>query len=222
MVVLSERQSVVLEVGTDGLCQPMGQPSSLLRRFPQRRPYRLYHFLSDLDDLVEAERSDRHRLRIAAVLLQRFLHQADWIGETFPIPDETSGWGVHTLYDEPGYPFTVQTVSWLPGQRSPIHNHAAWSIVAILGDATTGRERNTFWRRVDDRSQPEKARLEVAGERLLLPGDTIGFEPAAIHCVEQEYAEDSWLPTFTFNIYGQTNYSQRYEYDVDRETVKNF
>ncbi len=42
------------EVMGDGICRPMASPpKALLDRFPYREPYRLYRFLSDLDDLVD-------------------------------------------------------------------------------------------------------------------------------------------------------------------------
>ena len=218
----TRRQPASLMVDADGVCQTMGKPPSQLRRFPQRHPYRLYRFLSDLDDLVETVKDDRDRLRIAAELVRRLLAQATWIADTFPMPGEEKGWAVHTLYKEPDYPFTVQTVSWLPGSPSPVHNHATWSLVALMGDETAGRERNRLWKRTDDRSQAGHAELELMEERLLLPGDIIGFTPEAIHSVEQEAAADSWLPTFTFNIYGETDYPNRFEYNPEKQSVKNF
>lgn len=222
LVTLTERQTATLMVDASGISRPMGKPPTQLRRFPNRRPYRLYRLLSDLDDMVDAVKDDRDRLRIAAVLVRRFIEQADWLGDTLPMPDEEKGWAVHTLYQEPNYPFAIQTVSWLPGQPSPVHNHATWSIVAIIGDETSGRERNYLWRRTDDGSQAGRADLDLAEEQLLYPGDLIGFTPDAIHSVEQVHAEDSWLPTFTFNLYGKPNYSKRYEFDPEQHAVKNF
>ena len=216
------RQPASLIVDASGISQPMGQPPSQLRRFPHRSPYRLYRFLSDLDDLVENVKDDRDRLRIGAELVRRLLKQATWIADTLPMPSENTGWAVHSLYKEPDYPFTIQTVSWLPGSPSPVHNHATWSLVALMGDESAGRERNRLWKRVDDRSRKGYAQLELAEEKLLYPGDIIGFTPNAIHSVEQEVAPDSWFPSFTFNIYGETNYPNRFEYDPDRNSVSNF
>ena len=55
------------EVMGDGICRPMpSPPKALLDRFPYREPYRLYRFLSDLDDLVEMVPHDLQRIGIAA------------------------------------------------------------------------------------------------------------------------------------------------------------
>ena len=42
--------------------------------------------------------------------------------------------------------------------------------------------------------------------------------PDAIHSVESLGDE----PTITFNIYGETNFSQRFEFDTLTNTAKNF
>lgn len=210
------------EVAADGQVRAMASPTAtLMRRFPQRKSYRLYRFLSDLDDLVAAVRSDRDRLRIATVLVRRLLERSPWIVNTCPQPDPDLGWGVHFLYDEPGYPFTIQTVSWLPGQTSPIHNHGGWSLVAIIGDpARSGRERNRLWHRQDDGSQAGYGQITQISEVILQPGDMVGFTPEAIHDVcALPASETAPQPTLTFNIYGETDFKNRYEFDPEQNTA---
>lgn len=187
----------------------MGSPTaSLLRRFSLRKPYRLYRFLSHLEDLVGAVRDERERLRVAAVLVRHLLEESAWIAESCPLPDLALGWAVSFLYDEPGYPFTVQLVSWLPGHGSPVHNHAAWGIVVVLGDpAQDGHEENTLWQ------QTEQGGVEKTGILTLKPGDVIGFTPEAIHSVQAVDPVGLGRPTLTFNVYGETDFSQRYEYN---------
>ncbi len=210
-----------LEIAGDGQWRSMpAPPASLLRRFPLRKPYRLYRFLTDLEDLFSSGKPGREQLRIAAVLTRHLLEQSSWIAETCPQPDAKVGWGVAFLYDEPQYPFTVQVVSWMPGESSPVHNHAAWSLVTLLGDPEiAGREHNTFWRR-QPAEKPEETPVEVVSELLLYPGDLIGFTPEAIHSVRSVPAdpENSW-PTFTFNVYAETDYRQRYEFDPETGTA---
>lgn len=63
---------------------------------------------------------------------------------------------------------TVQTVAWLPGRVSPIHNHATWGVVALI----SGEEKNKLWRRTDNQGGIEKA-----GEIILTPGEIISLMP---------------------------------------------
>ncbi|MGW0520454.1 cysteine dioxygenase [Crossiella sp. NPDC003009] len=38
----------------------------------------------------------------------------------------------HLVYVDPGGRFSVVSLVWLPGQRTPIHNHRCWCVVGVL------------------------------------------------------------------------------------------
>jgi predicted metal-dependent enzyme (double-stranded beta helix superfamily) len=173
------------------------------------RPYRLYRFLTDLEDLLEQEIEERLRLKIICNLVRHLLKDASWL--YFPLqPDPETGWAVSTLYDEPEFALTVQLVAWSPGMVSPIHNHGSWGVVALLN----GQEKNHLWRR----SQDDPNRLEKVSDLILTPGNIITFSPQAIHQVETLGDEVA----ISFNLYGDTNYSQRFEFDITTHTAANF
>lgn len=174
--------------------------------------YRLYRFLTDVEDILETIKDDRQRLEKIRPLVRRLLTSSDWLQGEYREPNPDTGWSVLMLYDEPKFPLTVQTVVWLPGRVSPIHNHAAWGVVALI----SGEEKNTFWRRTRD--SEGRDRIENRGEQVLVPGDIISFMPDAIHHVEAMGEE----PTITFNLYGETDYQQRFEFDPITHTAKNF
>ena len=174
-----------------------------------QQTYRLYRFLTDLEDILLSFDDDCKRLEAIRPLVRRLLISSEWLQYEFINPNPETGWSVVTLYDEPDYPLTVQTVAWYPGQVSPIHNHATWGIVALLG----GQEKNTLWKQVDD-----NGRIEKSGEVILNPGEIISFTPDAIHHVEALGDE----PTISFNLYGETDYDQRFEFDLAQGTRKNF
>ncbi|HBL11316.1 MAG TPA: cupin [Cyanobacteria bacterium UBA11162] len=174
--------------------------------------YRLYRFLTDLEDILKDIKDDGKRLEKIRPLVRRLLTSSYWLQGEYREPDPDKGWSVLMLYDEPGFMLTVQTVVWLPGMVSPIHNHGTWGVVALI----SGEEKNTFWRRTNDPEFPD--RIEAVGDRILSPGDIISFTPDAIHSVEVIGEE----PTITFNIYGETEYDQRFEFDVVNHTAKLF
>lgn len=174
--------------------------------------YRLYRFLTDVEDILETIKDDRQRLEKIRPLVRRLLTSSDWLQGEYREPNPDTGWSVLMLYDEPKFPLTVQTVVWLPGRVSPIHNHAAWGVVALI----SGEEKNTFWRRTRD--SEGRDRIEKGSEQVLVPGDIISFMPDAIHHVEAMGEE----PTITFNLYGETDYQQRFEFDSITHTAKNF
>jgi len=177
------------------------------------KKYRLYRFLTDIEDIIERTQDDRERLAAIRPLVRRLLTSSDWLQGEYLEPDPQLGWSVLTLYDEIDFPLTIQTVAWSPGQVSPIHNHAAWGIVALI----SGKEKNILWRRSDE--QKNRDRIDRVGEQILSPGDIITFTPDAIHSVEAISSEEAAI---SFNIYGETNYDQRFEFDPINHKAENF
>ncbi|MEL7034636.1 MAG: cupin [Cyanobacteria bacterium J06592_8] len=176
------------------------------------RPYRLYRFLTDLEDILEEVKDDQQRLKLICPLVRRLLKSSEWLQYNFSFPDPTTGWSVLMLYSEPDFPITIQTVVWTAGSVSPIHNHATWGVVAML----SGQENNKFWQRAPTSEYPDQ--ITSVGEQLLNPGDILCLMPDAIHQVEAIGDE----PTISFNLYGETDFDQRFEFDCDRHTAQIF
>lgn len=175
-------------------------------------PYRLFRFLTDLEDTLLNTDDDRDRLQAIMPLVRHLLTSSYWLQMEYEAPSAKTGWSVKMLYREPEYPLTVQMVAWQPGGMSPVHNHGTWGIVAIV----SGTEKNRFWKRSPTAEHPD--RLELIGEQILEPGEIIGLMPDAIHSVESVGDE----PTISFNIYGETNYQQRYQFEPKNHTAKLF
>jgi predicted metal-dependent enzyme (double-stranded beta helix superfamily) len=184
---------------TQGICEEI-KGSEI--EFPDA-PYRLYRFLTDLEDLLSNVSSDRDRLQAICPLVQQLLTSSYWLQVPDEPPDPDLGWSVQMLYDEPFFPLTVQLVTWLPGVTSPIHNHGAWGLVAMI----SGQEKNTFWRRSPTPEFPDK--IERVGDLIISAGEIVTFLPDTIHSIKAIGNE----PTISFNIYGETDYKQRFEFD---------
>ena len=174
--------------------------------------YRLYRFLTELEDTINNYQNEEEILKIIIPKVRKLLIQSEWIQFEYILPNPEIGWSVNTLYDEPDFPLTIQMVTWLPGQISPIHNHGTWGIVAII----SGTEKNTFWQKY---STPDSdCAIEYVSEKVLSPGDIMGFTSDAIHQVEVMGDE----PVVSFNIYGITDYTSRFEFDPIKQTATNF
>jgi len=196
-------------VTTEGISQTC-QSQSDLEAFVE--PYRLYRFLTNLEDILLSVPDQQQRLLLIQPLVRRLLTSSYWLQMEFTDPPPNPGWSVRFLYQDHQFPITIQMVAWLPKNVSPIHNHGTWGIVALLG----GQEKNQFWRRSPTLEAPN--RIEPVGEQILLPGDIIGFLPDTIHSVEPRGDE----PAVTFNLYGETDYFQRFEFDPVNHTAQNF
>jgi predicted metal-dependent enzyme (double-stranded beta helix superfamily) len=177
-----------------------------------RDNYRLYRFLTEVEDVLNDVADESSRLPELRMLVRRLIVNSYWVQSQYLEVCPATKTSVLLLYDELGFPLTMQTVTFAPGVVSTIHNHGTWGIVAVL----KGQEKNTFWQR--DRSPEFTDKIAPTGELTLFPGDIISFTPDAIHCVEAMGDE----PTVTFNIYGETNPKERFEFDIINHTAKNF
>ncbi|AFY37427.1 hypothetical protein Lepto7376_1056 [[Leptolyngbya] sp. PCC 7376] len=170
--------------------------------------YRLYRFLTELEDLLRENPDDASLVRQIAPMVRRLLTSSYWLQGSYSEPDPKKGWSVDMLYDEPEFPLTVQMVAWQPGTVSPIHNHAAWGIVAFVN----GSEKNILWR------ESESGDIESVGEQTFEAGDIVTFVPETIHHIEA-IGDDTVV---SFNVYGKTDYQNRYQFDQKTGSKKLF
>lgn len=196
-------------VDNNGICFPL---KTLSRTSKTASVYRLYRFLTDLEDILETITDDAKRLGSIVPLVRKLINDSPWLVLSINEPNPDIGWEIMTLYDEPSFPLTVQLVAWAGGTVSPIHNHGCWGIVALL----EGKEKNTFWRKNFQPNQPDK--IEKVGEKILTEGDILCFSADAIHHIEAMGNQ----PTISFNLYGETHYDKRYQFNVKENTAINF
>ena len=100
----------------------------------------------------------------------------------------------HLLHVSPSRRLSVVALVWLPGQRTPIHDHVAWCVVGVY----EGRERETRYRAVESAGSRH---LEAVGEIDALPGHVEVIVPSSeedIHAVTAVGEE----PTISIHVYG--------------------
>ncbi|WP_035984793.1 cupin [Leptolyngbya sp. KIOST-1] len=196
-------------VTAEGQCQPrpIARPWELLQDH-----YYLHQFLSDIVQLLSNAATETDQWDYLPQIRQRvrqLMLNSYWLTTQRAEPDPKTGAAVLTLYDEIGYPLTVQTVTTNPGVTTPIHNHGTWGVVALL----EGQERHTLWRQ-----QANPDRLERVGHHTLRSGEIISFCPEAIHQVETIGP----TPALTFQLYGDTQPQARYQFEPDPFLAKPF
>ena len=101
-------------------------------------------------------------------------HRHDWLRPEICVPDAEQGFGICVLHEEADHQLAVFVASWLPGRGTPPHDHGTWAVVAGL----EGTERNSFWKRLDDRSRPGYAETVMVGERTFGPATYWSCRPA--------------------------------------------
>lgn len=199
-------------VNEEGQCQPRPATRTwdLLREC-----YYLHQFLTEVletianapNELDEWDYLPQIRRQVRQLIINSY-----WVRTQYGSPDTQTGANVTTLYDEIGYPLTVQNVATKPGTTSSIHNHGTWGVVFQIA----GQERHSFWRRTNVPEEP--FRIEQVGDYLLKPGEIISFHPDAIHQV-QTVGEENGL---TFQIYGDTQPKSRFQFEPETQTARRF
>jgi predicted metal-dependent enzyme (double-stranded beta helix superfamily) len=99
----------------------------------------------------------------------------------------------HLLHVSPSRRLSIVALVWLPGQRTPIHDHVSWCIVGVY----EGRERETRYRAV-----------EAGGRRFLEETGTIDAHPGHVEVITPSVEDIHAVtavgdgPTISLHVYG--------------------
>ena len=93
---------------------------------------RLRRYVQDMTRLVERHGSDEPRmLDEGAKLLRELVTHDDWLPEACAQPSP-EGYRQYLLYCDPLERFSVVSFVWMPGHRTPIHDHTVWGLVGVM------------------------------------------------------------------------------------------
>jgi predicted metal-dependent enzyme (double-stranded beta helix superfamily) len=80
---------------------------------------------------------------------------------------DRAGYQTHLVHAEPDGSFSIVVMVWLPGQRTPVHDHLAWCVTAVL----QGTEYEELFRLVPG------DHLEAVARNANPAGTVSGFAP---------------------------------------------
>jgi len=93
---------------------------------------RLRQYVQDMTHLVERHGGDEPRmLDEGARLLYDLVAHDDWLPPEFAAPAKES-YRQYLLYCDPLERFSVVSFVWMPGHRTPIHDHTVWGLVGVM------------------------------------------------------------------------------------------
>jgi predicted metal-dependent enzyme (double-stranded beta helix superfamily) len=93
---------------------------------------RLRGFVQDMTRLAERHGGDESRmLDEGAKLLKDLVTHDDWLPEAYAAPS-TESYRQYLLYCDPLERFSVVSFVWMPGHRTPIHDHTVWGLVGVM------------------------------------------------------------------------------------------
>jgi predicted metal-dependent enzyme (double-stranded beta helix superfamily) len=97
-------------------------------------------FVQDLTRLVERHGADEPRmLDEGEKLLHALVTHDDWLPQEYAAPSPES-YRQYLLYCDPLERFSVVSFVWMPGHRTPIHDHTVWGLVGVMRGEETCEE----------------------------------------------------------------------------------
>jgi predicted metal-dependent enzyme (double-stranded beta helix superfamily) len=180
----------------------------------------LNDFIANVERIVAAEKDQRRIVGEIEPLLRELI-QGDlrWLKPAYrnPPADKTgvaSGYGQYCLYRR-GNELSVIVFCWGPGKGTPVHDHLSWGVLGFID----GCETETRYRRIDDGTNPDYAKLEEIGVFSTEQGHTSHIVTPArdIHKVENPGTR----PSVSIHVYGCDMGSQRRRrYDLNTGKIE--
>jgi predicted metal-dependent enzyme (double-stranded beta helix superfamily) len=175
--------------------------------------YALQDFVNEARAIVDQRLTEDKTLAALAGPLERIIARPDCLAdmEVAGNADPERGFSIYRAED-----LSILAVVWQPGATTPIHNHNGWALEGII----SGLERNRNYARLDDGSEPWRARLEEVDPSVVSIGQTTALDlpPNDIHAVEIPAGK-----TLAIHVYGVDLYKQwRYRFDIDTGEVHPF
>jgi predicted metal-dependent enzyme (double-stranded beta helix superfamily) len=164
--------------------------------------YSMQEFIRDLEAVVGAERDQWKIVAGVEPLVQRLVTSEDlgWLKPEYrqPPPNKTgvaSGYGQYCLYRR-GNELSVIAFCWGPGKGTPIHDHLSWGVLGFVD----GSEKETRYKRVDDGTNADSAKLQEIGVHYTEKGRTshIVTPQRDVHKVENP----GDTPSVSIHVYG--------------------
>jgi predicted metal-dependent enzyme (double-stranded beta helix superfamily) len=141
--------------------------------------------IDETNRLRTAIHDDAARVEALRPAFAALLAADGWLPDSCAKADEGSrmggGIGQYALYRAEDGSLCLFSLVVPAGASTPVHDHLAWGLVGIY----RGRQDETVYRRLDDGSDPSRARLEVAKRQQLGRGEFYTLLPPAddIHYV---------------------------------------
>ena len=177
--------------------------------------YSLDRYIDDLRQIARETDDEDEILARVGPLARRLALDRNWLRDKHYEVDQEQGFGVHLLHEEPDHTLAVFAVSWAPGYGTPAHDHGTWAVVC----GVEGEERNVRYKRLDDRSRPGYAELEVKHDFAAGEGELVCMRTGGIHMVRN----DTERVTLSLHTYGKhVNHTNRWQFDPQARTAERF
>jgi len=168
----------------------------------------------DVDMVVRGYSSERDVLLRLRPLLEKVIGSKDSVPDEAFMPRKDR-FAMNLLHMPDDEAYSIIGGVWHPGQSTPIHDHLTCALIGVY----EGEERETLFRRIDDGSNPKKAKLERVGERTNQKGHVTVLDHSGKHRVDNV----SLQAAFSIHIYGRDiGNAERHSYDPVTGEISRF
>jgi len=168
---------------------------------------RLRRFVQDMTRLAERHGGDEARmLDEGAKLLKGLVSHDDWLPEAYAAPSPDS-YRQYLLYCDPLERFSVVSFVWMPGHRTPIHDHTVWGLVGVM--------------RGEEMCEEFSPSIKKTNAHKVKPGDVDRVSPSIgdIHVVSNAGAQTA----VSIHVYGANiGAVRRHTFDPDSGQPRDF
>lgn len=158
--------------------------------------YGLPDYVRDVERVLDRRPAMPVIIREVSLSTKQLVANDRWLAEQYRAasPDNYCR---HLLHRDPHNRFIVLSLVWMPGQATPIHDHACWGVMGVLENSLE----EVAYDRLDDGSRPDFAELQQARGADVGAGSVAYLLPPyqEIHRI----ANVSGRPTISIHIYGR-------------------
>src|SRR5690242_15992027 len=153
--------------------------------------------------------------QVQGVLTEALQSENDWLDQSYQERDEDPVGKLYPLFRADDGRWSMLAAVFAPGVQTPVHNHGAWAVVGTY----RGRERDPWFRRLDDGSVNGHAKLEPDTTRTNPAGTVTVVPDGTIHAVEAIDGQEA----VSIHIYGTDIVTQpRSTFDIGAGTETPF
>ena len=181
--------------------------------------YILDEFIHEMHALVESGAEQATIFERGSPLLERLIRNPECIAPEYRVPlgkGPRPNHGSYLLHRSPNG-LLITAVVWGPGDHTGPHDHHTWGMIGVM-DHTL---QETRFRRLDDGSRPDYARLEQDRVSVFKPGEISLLIPG----VDEIHQMDNpgHRPTVEIHVYGRDLAGlQRCRFDPETSRVRPF
>jgi len=181
--------------------------------------YTLDQFIHDMNELVDSGADQAQIFERGAPLLERLIGTPGCIPSQYRVPlgkGPRPNHGTYLLHRSPNG-LSITAVVWGPGDHLGAHDHHTWGMIGVMDHIL----QETRFRRLDDGSRPDYARLEKDRVSFFKPGEISLLIPGVDEIHQMDNPGDR--PTVEIHVYGRDLVGlQRCRFDPETGRVRPF